>query len=114
MMGGVLGLMPLACQTIYFYWCAFMTMISLGGQETICGIAGNCIGANNVPLAQRFFRLTLTATMTVMGTLALLTFIFRRNIVKIFTDDEDRIELTSKILIVAAMYIAVDAFQCFM
>ena len=54
---GTLGVTELACQIIIMNMAATLFMVPLGIQEATCGIIGNCIGANNVPLAKRFFNM---------------------------------------------------------
>ena len=82
-------------------------MVPLGVQEATSGIIGNCIGANNVPLARRFFRLITCVTEIMILSLSAMTFCFRRQITSWFTDDPELSALTENVLIVGAcvMYI---------
>ena len=64
-------------------------MFPLGIQEGTCGIIGNCIGSNNVPLAKRFFDMITKFTLAVVVILCLMTYLARSNIVAFFTEDED-------------------------
>ena len=52
--------------------------------------------------------------MTLTTIMALLTFVMRKRVAMFFTDDEEVIDFTAKILIIGAMSIGTDSFQCFM
>ena len=68
---------------------ASLFMIPLGIQEATCGIIGNCIGANNVPLAKRFFGLITKFTMAIILLICLTTYLARSQIVAFYTDQKD-------------------------
>ena len=51
-----MGVQDLAAITIFDEITAMLFMFPLGFQEATCSIIGNCIGANNVPLARNFFK----------------------------------------------------------
>ena len=91
---GILGVLDLAAQTIFIQVCATLFMVALGIQEATCGIMGNCIGANNVPLAKRFFTLIATFSMAIIISLSVTVLCLRIPIIEIFTHDEDLIEMT--------------------
>ena len=67
----------LAVQTIVTSGLAILFEVPSGISEATSSIIGNCIGANNVPLAKRFFRMTSKITLIVMSTLAAVIFIAR-------------------------------------
>ena len=67
---------------------AILFMVPLGIQEATGALIGNAIGANNVPLARRFFSLTFKFTATLVVLMAVLTILLRHPIAKIFTTDE--------------------------
>ena len=64
-------------------------MTPLGIQEASCGIIGNCIGANNVDLASRFFYLITKVNFFIVLILSLTVLFGRYQIVAFFTEDED-------------------------
>lgn len=66
---GLISIEAQAVQTIVTSGCAILFEIPLGYQEATCAIIGNCIGANNVPLARRFMRLTTWVTVGTVLTL---------------------------------------------
>ena len=74
-------------------------MIPLGIQEAICGIVGNCIGANNVPLAKRFFSLTFWATLVIVLLISMATILARHKILELYTNDEALIEMATPLMI---------------
>ena len=87
MIAGIIGVVDQAAQAIIVSWGAILFMAPLGIQEAASGVIGNCIGANNVKLAKRFFKLILTLNFIVSLTLSLLTFFLRDHIAAIFTED---------------------------
>ena len=64
-------------------------MVPLGIQEASCGIFGNCIGANNVILANRFFWLMTSITFCICLCLGLMICNGRYAIAAFYTDDEN-------------------------
>ena len=58
-LGGILGVMELASLTICLNIHALLFRVPLGFTEASGALLGNSIGAFNVPLAKRFFRLIL-------------------------------------------------------
>ena len=56
---------------------AFINTLSLGVQEAACVLVGNQIGADNVPLAKRYARLTFIQSMIFAGVTSTLIFAFR-------------------------------------
>ena len=76
-MAGALGVLEVASLTICISMLAILFSVAMGIQEAVCGLIGNCIGANNVPLAMRFFSLTLKVTVTLISVLALGTILAR-------------------------------------
>ena len=86
-MAGILGVVELASQTISINVLATLYMVVTGIQEATCSLIGNSIGANNVPLAKRFFKLIMTYTTFFVAIASLILFLFRKQIGSIFTDD---------------------------
>ena len=86
-MAGMLGVLELGSQSICFLWTQVIYQFPLGISEAVCGLVGNCIGSNNVPLAERFFSITFKITLFINGMIVLGTILARSYIVSIFTDD---------------------------
>ena len=93
-MAGIIGVQALAANTIYVQIFATIFMIPLGIQEATCCIIGNCIGANNVPLAKRFFKLISTCALIIILLVSMTVLLTRTQIIEIFTADEDLIKMT--------------------
>ena len=87
LMSGILGVLPLASQTIFVQVCSTLFQIPVGIQEATCGIIGNCIGANNVPLAKRFFKLITTFSVVIIILMSIIVICTHTQIIEIFTDD---------------------------
>lgn len=85
----VLGIVEIASISIVYSYSTLLFMIALGIQEGTCTLIGNCIGANNVPLAKRFYHLIAKITTVVVILLSLITLLARRPIVALFTSDEN-------------------------
>ena len=82
---GTLGVIELASITVVYSYSTLLFMIALGIQEGTCTLIGNCIGANNVPLAKRFYHLIAKITTVLVVLLSLVTLIARKPIVALFT-----------------------------
>ena len=102
-LAGTLGVTDLACQVIVMSVAATLFMIPLGIQEATCAIIGNCIGANNVPLAKRFFRLFNILTFAIVSTMSLITALARAQIVGAFTEDEAVFEMSKGVILFLAL-----------
>ena len=74
---GILGVKEQATQVILFNICAQVFMVPQGMQEAACAIIGNEIGANNVRLARRYYRVISTIAAVVTIAIALVLYIFR-------------------------------------
>ena len=91
-----------------------MFMGPFGIQEATCAVIGNCIGANNVSLAKRFFKLALLVNLIVSLALSLITLFLREQISKIFTDDIEVREMVSYVLILLSFNFLFDGMQTFL
>ena len=85
-------------------------MIVLGIQEGTCTLIGNCIGANNVPLAKRFYSLIAKIVTVVVIFIFLITFFCRKQLVAVFTSDEDVTEMVTPLFILIAIMKIGDSF----
>ena len=86
-------------------------MVPLGIQEAVCSLVGNCIGANNVPLAKRFFSFTMKVTIALILMIVITTVLARRQLAMVFTDDEQLIEMTAPLILLAGLNFFADGFQ---
>ena len=74
---------------------------------------GNCIGANNVPLANQFFKVIAKITTVVVILLSLITYVARIQILTFFTSDDKVLEMAADLFIIVAIMKLFDSFQCF-
>ena len=77
---------------------ALLTMIPLGVQEATCGVIGNCIGANKVNLARRFFSLILKINSFVVFTISVILIVARDQIIGFFTKDAAVMAIVHQVL----------------
>jgi len=87
LLAGLISVEAQAVQTIVASLLSILFEIPLGVQTVSCAMIGNCIGANNVPLAQRFFRLTAYANLTITVTLQTSLFFGKEAIAKFYSKD---------------------------
>ena len=111
LLGGILGVMELASLTICLNLHALLFRIPLGITEATGALLGNSIGANNVPLAKRFFALIFKIATFVMCLISSLIVLGRKQLVNFFTDDEELGEMTEQVLIVLGCAFVVDGMQ---
>ena len=90
---------------------ATLFMVPLGIQEATCGIIGNCIGANNVPLAKRFFNMINVFTFICIAIMCITVGLARHQIAAIFTEDEEVRRVTTNVLILLASFFIFDGMQ---
>ena len=110
-LAGILGVVELASQTINFNMIALLFMIPLGIQEATCAIIGNCIGANNVPLAKRFFSMINKIITVAVLIISVVTFLAREQIAACFTGDPEVREMSERLIMVTAFMIIFDGAQ---
>ena len=87
-LSGTLGVPEQASQVLVASLNSILFMAPLGVQEATTALVGNCIGANNVPLAKRFFSLIYKINTLMCITLSTITFFARWQIVAFFTAEE--------------------------
>ena len=88
-LAGVLGVNEIACQTVVFSIAALTAQVAIGLQEATCALIGNCIGANNIPLAKRFFSMITKVTLAIIMAFGLLLYFFRDQLAELFTDGDE-------------------------
>ena len=77
-------------------------MTPLGIQEATCALIGNCIGANNVPLAQRFFSLIFKINGLTVIILSLLILFARKQIAQFYTGNAEVLDIMVPFLILTS------------
>ena len=65
---------------------------------------GNCIGANNIPLAKKFLQLTSKFASAMVLVLSTITLLANRHIATFFTNEEEVIEMSIPIIMLAAVF----------
>ena len=110
-MAGNLGVEEQAAQTVIYIVFTTLSMVSVGFSESTGAIIGNCMGANNVPLAKRFFSLTTKASFSTFVILSTLLVSFRGQVVRFYTMDEQLHDLIMPVLALVALSIQFYGFQ---
>ena len=110
-MGGIIGVMDLASLTICLNIHALLFRVPLGFTEASGALLGNSIGANNVPLAYRFFALILKLAIATMFLISTMVVLGRAILIHLFTDDEALSNVTDKALIVLGCVFFSDGLQ---
>ena len=111
---GTLGVIELASITMVYSYSTLLFMIALGIQEGTCTLIGNCIGANNVPLAKQFYHLSAKITTVVALLCSLITLLARKPIVALITSDQNVQEMVEGLFILVSIMKLVDSFQCYL
>ena len=114
LLAGTLGVEELASQIITVNVSATLFMVPLGIQEAAGAIVGNCIGANDVLMAKKFFTLISKLALVTIAIMCLLTILLRREIVDIFTQDSEVKSITEDVLLLMALFFIFDGMQTFM
>ena len=112
-MAGSLGVVELASITVVLSFRVFLFTFAQGIEEGTSAIIGNCIGANNVPLAKRFYWLIGVFTICMIAPLSLTTFFARDFIASYITNEEEVRDSVSNIFILVAIVFVFDAGQTF-
>lgn len=89
-------------------------MAPLGLQEATCSLIGNCIGANNVKLARRFFLLTFKINTLVVLTISLTILFARHSIIRLYTEDARVHEIVAPVLILLSLNFFFDGTQTYL
>ena len=72
---------------------------------------GNCIGANNVPLAKRFFTVITKTSLAIFLIIGLFTIFARNQIVGLYTEDVAVKEIAIPVMILLAFVFFFDGMQ---
>lgn len=83
----MIGVSEQAAQTIVTTLSSLIIMIPMGQAEACSAISGNCIGANNVWLGQRFSKLIGKVTAFIVLIIATSVYFLRDKIAIMFTSD---------------------------
>ena len=77
-------------------------------------IMSNCIGAANLPLAKRFFRVICFSFVVALTLLNLCFYLATDQIVAVFTSDPKLRATATPLIVIVASFLAVDGLQIFM
>ena len=86
-LAGNIGVSELAALIICNNINIIMLQVPGGFQQASASIIGNSIGANNAPLAQKYFRMTSTFAFTCIFLMVLTLGLARDNIAWLYTED---------------------------
>ena len=86
-------------------------MVPLGMAQSSAALIGNSIGANNVGLAKRFFYLILKIVVPLTAIMATIPIFACRQIVGIFTTDDELAALATPLMIIAGCNFFADGIQ---
>lgn len=95
--------MQVEAQSVVYAVLALISQVGIGFSESSCAIVGNCIGANNVPLAKSFTKMITTMALATFLVICLCVYFSRRQIASLFIEtgeqaDEDVLDLVSFVL----------------
>ena len=88
-------------------------MLMLGVQDGACILIGNCVGANNIPLAKRFYYFIAKIAIGVIFTMMLTICLLRKQIVSLYTSDQEVIDMVTPIFILISINYLFQGGQCY-
>lgn len=88
-LAGLINTEAQAAQTLISICVSVFFEVPLGTSEASCALIGNCIGANNVPLAKKFLRVTSLVAFFVVTSLAFVIFLARDQISALCATDNE-------------------------
>ena len=91
-----------------------MFEIPLSYQEATAAIIGNCIGANNVPLAIRFYKLSSWITVITVVILQLVILFGRNVIATYYLESREAQQMAESVLLVIGVTFFFDGMQTYM
>ena len=86
LISGIMGPLEAASMTLITAYFPIPFMIMYGVCEGTITLLGNSIGANNIPLAKRFYYLIGKIVVVIVLTISVITMICRKQIVSAFTN----------------------------
>ena len=92
------------CNSIFFE-------VPLGTAEASCALIGNCIGAGNIPLARRFYKLTAIVAICEAITLSILIFFGRTAIAEFYSTNLAVQEMAANLFMIASFAFIFDCIQ---
>ena len=110
-LAGLISVTDQAVNTILFQFIAVMFMVPNGLQSACAAIIGEQIGANNVSLAKRYFRMMSICTIVFMLILQAMVYVFRSELVRVFTNDEAVYELAKQYVYIIVLVFTADMIQ---
>ena len=114
LLSGILGVEQLAAQTIIIQINNLLYMIAAGLQRVTCCSLGNCIGAGNMALAEKLYRVSFATCSVIVMLVSLSMGLCRESIVKVFTSDPGVSEYASQLLLLLSCFYTFDGLQNFL
>lgn len=88
-----------------------MFMVPLGMQEASCAIIGNEIGANNVYLAKKYYKIVSTIAGATLLVISLAVFFGRQAVSDLFTGEPAVNALTVTVMPILSLQFLFDGLQ---
>lgn len=114
LIAGLISIEAQAVQTTVTSVIALVFEIPISYQEATAAIIGNCIGANNVTLAIRFFKLSSWITAMTVIVLQFVILFGRKAIASYYLTSEVAQEMAETVLVYISVIFFFDGMQCFM
>ena len=111
---GILGVVELAAQSSLLTIATLAAMFPLGFAEAIMSTIGNSIGANNVSLAKKFFKVVFFISVILFSFICIGLVSFRSAIASIMTNDEEVHDMIASVLIIQGCLALTHLFQLFL
>ena len=108
---GLISIEAQAVQTTVTSVYALIFEIPLSYQEATAAIMGNCIGANNVPLAIRFYKLSSWITAISIMVIQLMILFGRNAFVSYYLVSDEAQQMAESVLLVIAVTFFFDGMQ---
>jgi len=110
-MVGLFGTASLAATTIIVRCMHIGFMPTIALATVLVAMVGKAIGEGNLELANRHTRTAMHATLAYMGTVAVLFFVFRYEIIGVFSRSEEVLAVGASIMILVALFQIFDALN---
>ena len=114
LMAGFLGVVEMASITAILSFRLTLFTFALSVGEGASTLIGNCIGANNVPLAKRFYYMIGAFTIGMTVTMSLITFFANEQLASLITNEKEVKDTVKEMLILVSIVFVFDAGQGFL
>ena len=111
---GLIGIVELSTMGIILIVVQIVTCSAYGMQFTAAVFIGNSIGAQNVTKAKMYAKAAVVLVMSVEICMALLVYLSRNFLGRAFTSDPDVLEMYSRDIVFAAIFMIPDSLQLVM